>query len=85
MQGKHLHIPAKIGRGFDWNRSEYYHRVKRVILCNNDGDRVNKDSSHQGYNDVYINTYRRFGGALGLHLTGICHMVYADCMLAGSS
>jgi hypothetical protein len=59
---------VKIGCGFDWSSPEYYHRVKRVILWSTDEERVREDSSHQEYNDVYINTYWSFGGDLGLHL-----------------
>jgi len=73
MQGIY---PVKIGCGFDWNRPEYYHRVKRVIMWNTraDDNRIREDSSHQGYNDVYIDTYRRFGGALDLHLQDLSSM-----------
>jgi hypothetical protein len=65
---------VKIGCGFDWNRPEYYHRVKRVILWDTNEDRVREDSSHQGFNDVYINTHRRFGGAFGLQLQDLSNM-----------
>jgi len=73
MQGIY---PVKIGCGFDWNRPEYNHRVKRVIMWNTrtDEDRIREGSSHQGYNDVYIDTYRRFGGVLGLHLQDLSSM-----------
>jgi len=65
---------VKNGCGFVWNRPEYHRRVKRVILWDTDEDRVREDSSHQGYNDVYINIYRRFGGDLGLHIQDLSSM-----------
>jgi hypothetical protein len=70
-KGNILIYSVKIDCGSEWNSPESYHSVKSVILWNTNEDRVREDSSHQGYNDAYINTYRRFGGDFDLHLHDI--------------